>query len=157
VLVRPAFCIFPLPSVPFSYIFRLTPLKTGATCSSETSLNFLPHYVSPYPKVLHRNRRGNLKRNACLIFRKIPPFTWLSCCWSNERLVPDNQGRSVRYTHTNTDTSIVTDTVTSSARRLNTVRSSTGNTTPARHIQLRLPAASNSANPHNIQAETSIM
>jgi hypothetical protein len=95
--------------------------------------------------------------NCSFILRKIPPFKWLACCWSNQRTVADNQGRSVRYTHTKTDMSITTDTRTTSARRLNTVRSSKGNTTEARHIQLQMSAASNSANTQAVEAETSIM
>jgi hypothetical protein len=117
--------------------------------------------ISPYLNLLYSDRCVNPKSNIFFIFRKIPPFVWLSCCWSNESTGPDHQGRSVRYAHTNTDTSNVTETFTSSTRRLNTIHSSTARTANVplvRHVQLRTPPAnSTNTNVHSIQTDTSIL
>lgn len=86
----------------------------------------------------------------CRSLRKIPPFVWVSCCWARDSRAAEHQGRSLRYTHTNTDSSSVTETLTSSsARRLNTLHSSTLNPTSTRHVQLRLPLSTNNINKNN--------
>ena len=95
-----------------------------------------------------------IHNNYVIYFRKIPPFAWLSCCWGNETRSTDHQGRCLRYTHTNTDSSSVTDTFsTTSARRMNTLHSSIPS---IRHVQLRLPPTTNS-NLHNVHTTASIL
>ena len=98
------------------------------------------------------NNKSTLKNNMSVTCRKIPPFVWVSCCWTSDSRAADHQGRNLRYTHTTTDSSTVTDTFTStSARRLNTLHSSTLNPTSTRHVQLRLPPSTNNINTNNTE------
>ncbi|XP_068085222.1 cardioacceleratory peptide receptor-like [Anabrus simplex] len=100
----------------------------------------------------------------CRSLRKIPPFAWVACCWGSANVRgTDQQGRCMRYM--NTDSSSMTDTLTSSARRGTMSQGSSSAMTSLRHIQLRTPSISTVNNAllnrpssvHTIQPSTSLL